>query len=57
MPNEINCPICDGSIRPRAEMVLDELLDCSDCGSELLVVELDPPRLEAAPVAEEDWGE
>jgi alpha-aminoadipate carrier protein LysW len=34
-----------------------ELLPCSDCGTELEIISLDPLVLELAPEVEEDWGE
>ena len=39
------------------DTVVNELLDCGECASELEVVSLDPPRLEEAPEVAEDWGE
>jgi alpha-aminoadipate carrier protein LysW len=35
----------------------NELMVCPDCGTDLEVISLDPPRLEPAPAEEEDWGE
>ncbi len=39
------------------ETIEGELVICPDCGTDLEVVSLDPPRLEPAPMEEEDWGE
>jgi alpha-aminoadipate carrier protein LysW len=57
MNNSTDCPICDAHVAVAADTVVDELLECSDCGSELVVSALDPFALEEAPMAEEDWGE
>jgi alpha-aminoadipate carrier protein LysW len=51
------CPICDAQVPVAVDAVVDELLECRDCGSELLVASLDPIALEEAPTAEEDWGQ
>lgn len=34
-----------------------ELIVCSECGTEMEVTSLDPPKVDAAPAEEEDWGE
>lgn len=34
-----------------------ELLVCPECGTDLEVISLDPPKLHLAPSEEEDWGE
>lgn len=51
------CPICDGEIELAPDTVASELMECSDCGTELEVTGIDPPALAEAPGAEEDWGE
>ena len=51
------CPVCDAAIGLMTDTVVDELLECHDCGCELVVTALDPASLEEAPMAEEDWGE
>ena len=35
----------------------NEIVQCSGCGVDLEVMELDPLTLELAPEEEEDWGE
>jgi len=37
--------------------MLNELMVCSDCGTELEIVSLNPPAVDLAPSVEEDWGE
>jgi alpha-aminoadipate carrier protein LysW len=39
------------------EAIEGELLICPDCGTDLEVVSLTPPRLQRAPAEQEDWGE
>ena len=51
------CPICDAPLTLSEDVVLDELLECHDCGTELVVASLDPPAVEEAPATEEDWGQ
>jgi alpha-aminoadipate carrier protein LysW len=51
-----HCPECDAEIELK-NVVLNEIVVCSDCGVDLEVVKLDPPTLEVAPMEAEDWGE
>lgn len=52
-----NCPECAGEIELAADVELNEILVCGDCGVDLEVTSLSPPVLELAPMEEEDWGE
>ncbi len=51
-----HCPECDAEIN-LSNVVLNEIVVCSDCGVDLEVTKLDPPTLEVAPMEAEDWGE
>lgn len=52
------CPVCGGDVDAAADVIVGELLDCDDCGSELEVTELSPGLvLIEAPMSAEDWGE
>ena len=52
------CPICTGDVDIPCDVMLGELLDCDECGSELEVRQLEPsPSLAEAPMSAEDWGE
>ncbi len=51
------CPVCGGEVTLESDAVLGELLECPDCGTELEVLVVDPPKLAEAPETEEDWGE
>jgi len=51
-----SCPECEAEI-DLTSTVLNEILVCADCGTDLEVVSLNPPALELAPMEEEDWGE
>jgi alpha-aminoadipate carrier protein LysW len=54
----LECPVCAGAVDASADLLLGELLDCDDCGSELEVTHLEPAiQLAEAPMAAEDWGE
>ena len=51
------CPVCDAEVELAEGTVQGELIECSDCGTELEVVSVDPFKVEEAPQEEEDWGE
>lgn len=52
------CPICGGQVEAASDVIMGELLDCGDCGSELEVTQLNPSLVLAeAPMSAEDWGE
>ncbi len=51
------CPVCDAEVKLADDVVEGELLECAECGSELEVISLDPPKLDEAPQEEEDWGQ
>jgi alpha-aminoadipate carrier protein LysW len=52
------CPVCGGNLETPTDVVLGELLDCGDCGSELEVTAIAPAlQVSEAPMSAEDWGE
>ena len=51
------CVVCEGAVALPEGSCRGEILVCGDCGTELELVELDPPRFEEAPQVQEDWGE
>jgi alpha-aminoadipate/glutamate carrier protein LysW len=51
------CPVCGVGIEAKESMVQNELISCSECGTELEVTNLSPFELKEAPQEEEDWGE
>ena len=51
------CPICGADVVLPADAVVGELIECQDCGAELEVMDISPPRVAQAPETEEDWGE
>jgi alpha-aminoadipate carrier protein LysW len=51
------CVVCEASVGLPDDCAEGELLICSDCGTELEVVNLDPVAVEEAPQVQEDWGE
>jgi len=57
MNNNVDCPLCEANVALGIDTVLDELVECIDCGTELVVTSMNPLRLEEAPHAEEDWGQ
>jgi alpha-aminoadipate carrier protein LysW len=55
--NNVACPECAGAVGFAADVMLNEITQCPECGVELEVVGLVPLRVELAPEVEEDWGE
>ncbi|MFZ4816724.1 MAG: lysine biosynthesis protein LysW [Phototrophicaceae bacterium] len=53
----VECPECAAELALPAGAMLNELMVCSDCGTELEIVSLNPPAVDLAPSVEEDWGE
>jgi len=51
------CPVCGGDVQLEKDIVIGELIECSDCGSELEILTVEPVSLGEAPETEEDWGE
>ena len=51
------CPTCEAPQTTTADLMLNELITCAECSSELEVVSLQPLTLTLAPPCEEDWGE
>ena len=54
----VECPVCAGAVDLPQDMMLGELVDCGDCGSELEVRQISPAvEVREAPMVAEDWGE
>lgn len=51
------CPECGASVALPANAMQNELIPCSDCGTELEIISLNPVELDRAPETQEDWGE
>lgn len=51
------CPVCAAEIEMPKDTVAGELTDCTDCGVELEVTDIDPLTFAEAPQEEEDWGQ
>lgn len=51
------CVECGAEITLADDTETGEIVDCTTCGTELEVVDIDPPVLDRAPELEEDWGE
>ncbi len=51
------CLICDGLLQFQKDTILNEIILCDDCGTELEVISIDPPKVAEAPMEEEDWGQ
>ena len=55
--NTTECPECGGEVILAANVIVGEIIECSDCGVELEITSLSPLSIELAPEVEEDWGE
>lgn len=55
--HQSECPFCEAEVALADDTIKDELIECGDCGTELVVSSLEPLALEEAPQAEEDWGQ
>ncbi len=53
----VTCPVCEADVEVSAEVIVGEILECADCGTELEVTGINPLAIEEAPEVEEDWGE
>ncbi len=53
----LECPICGGEVTLGGDTLQGELIECSDCGTELEVTSIKPFAVAEAPQEEEDWGE
>jgi alpha-aminoadipate carrier protein LysW len=51
------CIECGADVALHDTLEVGEIVDCDTCGTELEVVDVDPPVLERAPELDEDWGE
>ncbi|GAB3474002.1 lysine biosynthesis protein LysW [Amycolatopsis cihanbeyliensis] len=51
------CPECASAVTIEAEVRVSEIIECTDCRSELEIVSTEPPELALAPEVEDDWGE
>ncbi len=57
MTKTVECPECGATVPLPEDVMQGEILSCPDCGIELEVLSVDPPRVGPAPEEEEDWGE
>lgn len=53
----LTCPECMADIELEVGTELHEIIVCPDCGVELEILSLDPPKAKMAPMEAEDWGE
>ncbi len=51
------CPMCAAEVDLAPGTEKNEILECPECGAELEVESVTPPKLVQAPEEEEDWGE
>ena len=51
------CIICGAIISLNDSTIVGEVIECTECGTELEVKSLNPAVLQEAPSEKEDWGE
>ncbi|MDO8537810.1 MAG: lysine biosynthesis protein LysW [archaeon] len=51
------CPECEANVNFKDSPIIREVIECNDCGSQLIVVATDPIKLEVSEETGEDWGE
>ncbi|MCL9812366.1 lysine biosynthesis protein LysW [Natranaeroarchaeum aerophilus] len=51
------CVECGAEVSLHDNLEVGEIIDCTTCGAELEVIDVEPPELDKAPELEEDWGE
>ncbi|MFN8376401.1 MAG: lysine biosynthesis protein LysW [Anaerolineae bacterium] len=54
---QTTCVECGGDVNVAANVMVGEILPCSDCGVELEITSLEPLTVDLAPQEMEDWGE
>ncbi|MEF2074891.1 hypothetical protein [Consotaella aegiceratis] len=53
----VPCIHCEHPISIPDDVKVSEIVNCSDCGAQLEVLNLQPLEMIDAPEIEEDWGE
>jgi alpha-aminoadipate carrier protein LysW len=51
-----HCPECDADVSVK-DLIVGEIVFCSDCNAELEVINVEQPEVALAPEVQEDWGE
>jgi alpha-aminoadipate carrier protein LysW len=51
------CPVCGAEVNLDSDTLVGELIECTECGTELEVISVNPVIVGVAPQEEEDWGE
>ncbi len=55
---EIGCPECGETITLNQNPIVREVLECNECGSQLIVTQVEPViQIEVSEEIGEDWGE
>ena len=55
--NQLECSVCGAALSLGSDPMVNELIECADCGTEFEVIDVDPITIEIAPQVQEDWGE
>lgn len=51
------CNVCETQLTIKPNAILNEIITCDECGTDLEIISLNPPQVKKAPQEEEDWGE
>ncbi len=56
---KVDCPSCGAEIEIEDEVVQNEIVECEECGAQLVVKKVNNERIELEEIGgmEEDWGE
>jgi len=53
----VKCCVCEADVKIADDVMIGELINCPDCGTELEVISISPVTVQEAPEVKEDWGE
>lgn len=54
---DVKCCVCEADVKVVDDVLVGELINCPDCGTELEVISISPVVVQEAPEVQEDWGE
>lgn len=55
--NSVKCLECMAEIKIEEDIKKGEVVTCSECNTDLEVIQVTPLKLKLAPQVQEDWGQ